>query len=100
MDGLQPLLHPPFAGPDAVGQWQRLMAELKPMSSALYNSPPFGALRDDSFVPITMGRYARRKKDLQIQKVFVDCNSLSEAASPVVQHPWRPMPTSYSNRLL
>ncbi|CAE7681886.1 CRTISO [Symbiodinium pilosum] len=53
-------LLPKYGGPDAVGQWQRLMAELKPMSSALYNSPPFGALRDDSFVPITMGRYARR----------------------------------------
>ena len=40
-------------------QWQALMAELKPMSDALYNSPPFGALRDDPFAPITLGRYAR-----------------------------------------
>ena len=48
-----------LGGPDAVSQWQELMAELKPMSEALYNSPPFGALRDDPFAPITLGRYTR-----------------------------------------
>ncbi|CAE7802593.1 unnamed protein product [Symbiodinium microadriaticum] len=53
-------LLPRYGGPDAVLQWQALMAELKPMSDALYNSPPFGALRDDPFAPITLGRYARR----------------------------------------
>ncbi|CAE7252453.1 CRTISO [Symbiodinium necroappetens] len=53
-------LLPRFGGPDAVSQWQELMAELKPMSEALYNSPPFGALRDDPFAPITLGRYTRR----------------------------------------
>ncbi|CAE7192094.1 CRTISO [Symbiodinium natans] len=53
-------LLPKYGGPDAVSQWKRLMAELKPMSEALYNSPPFGALRDDPFVPITLARYTRR----------------------------------------
>ena len=50
-----------LGGPDAVSQWQELMAELKPMSDALYNSPPFGALRDDPFAPITLGRYTRHE---------------------------------------
>lgn len=53
-------LLPRYGGPDAVSQWQELMAELKPMSDALYNIPPFGALRDDPFAPITLGRYTRR----------------------------------------
>ena len=44
-----------------MSQWQELMAELKPMSDALYNSPPFGALRDDPFAPITLGRYTRHE---------------------------------------
>ena len=30
------------------------------MSDALYNAPPFGALRDDNWVAVTMGRFFRR----------------------------------------
>lgn len=29
-------------------------------AEALYNAPPFGALRDDSWGAVTMGRFARR----------------------------------------
>ena len=29
-------------------------------TEALYNAPPFGALRDDSWGAVTMGRFARR----------------------------------------
>lgn len=58
-------------------QWQRLMSELRPMSDApwatavggsgreaLYNAPPFGALRDDPWSAVTMGRFAPRLKPL------------------------------------
>ncbi|CAK9079577.1 Prolycopene isomerase [Durusdinium trenchii] len=53
-------LLPAYGGTDAVAQWQKLMSELKPMSDALYNAPPFGALRDDSWAAVTMGRFFRR----------------------------------------
>ncbi|CAJ1357690.1 unnamed protein product [Effrenium voratum] len=53
-------LLPKYGGADAIVQWQKLMKELKPMSDALYNAPPFGALRDDNWVAVTMGRFFRR----------------------------------------
>jgi len=53
-------LLPRFGGPDAVAQWKKLMVALSPFSKALYNSPPFCALRDDAGAVITLGRYAGR----------------------------------------
>jgi len=57
-------LLPRYGGPDAVDQWKRLMSALKPYSEAVYNSPPFCAIREDPWALCTLGRYWNRLKPI------------------------------------
>lgn len=57
-------LLPRYGGPQAVQEWQRLMTALKPYSEAVYNSPPFCAIREDPWAALTIGRYWSRLKNI------------------------------------
>lgn len=46
-----------YGGPDAKEQWARLMARIKPLGDAIFGLPP-AAVRMDTWVMLTMGRYA------------------------------------------
>lgn len=53
-------LLPRYGGPQAVDEWRKLMTALKPLSDAVYNSPPFCSLREDPWAVLTVGKYLNR----------------------------------------
>lgn len=57
-------LLPKYGGPDAVGQWQKLMKALRPYSEVVYNAPPFCAIREDAGALFTLGRFWNRLKPI------------------------------------
>mmetsp|Transcript_21897 Transcript_21897/g.51156 ORF Transcript_21897/g.51156 Transcript_21897/m.51156 type:complete len:644 (-) Transcript_21897:41-1972(-) len=55
-------LLPKYGTAGAVEEWKVLMNALKPLSEAVYNAPPFGAIREDPWALLTIGRYWDRLK--------------------------------------